>query len=169
MSRLAPPPPQTNATQAAIKPLVVGIGCRRGATVNQIDAAVRAALGARSICEVGRVATIASKADEPALLEFCDGYGLPLVTFSSGMITACLDANAALARSPNVHERVGVGGVCEPCALLATPGGMLITAKQVLDGVTVAIAAAAGHASPAGNDADLPPDPDAGANPDANR
>jgi cobalamin biosynthesis protein CbiG len=158
MSRLATPPLHTDAAQAATKPLVVGIGCRRGATVSQINAAVRAALGARSICEVGRVATIASKADEPALLEFCDCYGLPLVTFSSGEIKACLDANVALAQSPNVREHVGVAGVCEPCALLATPGGMLIAAKHLLDGVTVAIAAAPGHAEPAGDDANLPPD-----------
>jgi cobalamin biosynthesis protein CbiG len=45
-------PVVTTATEA-IKPLVVGIGCRRGATADQIEAAVLRALalpGARSLC-----------------------------------------------------------------------------------------------------------------------
>jgi cobalamin biosynthesis protein CbiG len=121
--------------------LILGIGCRRGVSVDKIDAAVRAALGARSIRRVKRVATIASKANEPALTEFCARYGLPLVAFSSDAIDACVQANDTLARSPAARQHVHVDGVCEPCALLATPGGTLIAAKLALDGVTVAIAA----------------------------
>jgi cobalt-precorrin 5A hydrolase len=32
-----------------------------------------------------------------------------------------------------------VDGVCEPCALIASPRGQLIVPKTALDGVTVAI------------------------------
>ena len=38
-----------------------------------------------------------------------------------------------------VREKVGVDGVCEPCALLATFRGRLILPKTALNGVTVAI------------------------------
>jgi cobalamin biosynthesis protein CbiG len=126
---------------ATPRSLVLGIGCRRGVSVDKIEAAVRAALGARSIHQVNRVATIASKANEPALTEFSARYGLPLVAFSSDAINACIQANDTLARSPAARQHVHVDGVCEPCALLAAPGGTLIAAKLALDGVTVAIAA----------------------------
>jgi cobalamin biosynthesis protein CbiG len=126
---------------AAPGSLFLGIGCRRGVSVDNIETAVRAALGARSICLVKRVATLASKANEPALTEFCARYSLPLVAFSSDAINACVQANDTLTRSPAAREHVHVDGVCEPCALLAAPGGILIATKLALDGVTVAIAA----------------------------
>ncbi|MEA3117628.1 MAG: uroporphyrin-III C-methyltransferase [Paraburkholderia sp.] len=109
--------------------------------MDRIDAAVRSALGSHSIRRVNRVATLESKVSEPALVEFCARHGLALVAFSSDAIDACIQANDALTRSPAVREHVHVDGVCEPCALLAAPGGTLIAAKLALDGVTVAIAA----------------------------
>lgn len=121
--------------------LTVGIGCRRGACVGQIEAAVRAALGTGSMRQIARIATIAAKANEPAIAEFCARHAVPLRLFSVDEIDACAQAQAALRRAPDVRRHVGVDGVCEPCALLATPGGRLIVAKRVLDGVTVAIAA----------------------------
>jgi cobalamin biosynthesis protein CbiG len=143
MSRLSSTPLPSRASAAAARSIVLGIGCRHGVSLDQINAAVHAALGARSIGEVERVATIASKATEPALIEFCTRHELPLVAFSADAIKACIRANHTLARSPAARTHVGVDGVCEPCALLATPGGRLIAAKHALDGVTVAIAAAA--------------------------
>jgi cobalt-precorrin 5A hydrolase len=38
-----------------------------------------------------------------------------------------------------VREKVGVDGVCEPCALLATFRGRLILPKTAFNGVAVAI------------------------------
>ncbi|CAN7591064.1 cobalamin biosynthesis protein [Trinickia sp. LjRoot230] len=133
VSPLLPPP-----LRAA---LTVGIGCRRGVSIDEIEAAVHAALGERALDHVDRVATIASKADEPALIAFCTHYRLPLTTFSSDVINACLEANPTLAASPAARRHQGVRGVCEPCALLATPGGQLVVGKQTLGRVAVAIAA----------------------------
>lgn len=42
------------------------------------------------------------------------------------------------------RARFGVDGVCEPCALLAAPGGALVVRKLALDGVTVAVARVTG-------------------------
>jgi cobalt-precorrin 5A hydrolase len=147
MSRPSSTPLPSCANSAVPRSLVLGIGCRHGVSLGQIERAVRAALGARSISEVKRVATISSKATEAALIEFCIRYALPLVAFPSDAIDACMRANETLARSPAARAHVGVDGVSEPCALLATPGGALIVPKRALGGVTVAIAAAETAAS----------------------
>jgi cobalamin biosynthesis protein CbiG len=123
--------------------LALGIGCRSGASLGEIEAAVRIALGSRPISDVRQVATISSKLAEPALIEFCVRHGLPLVGFSGQAIDACMQAQQGLARSRAAREYAGVDGVCEPCALLAAPNGTLIGRKRALGGVTVAIAAAA--------------------------
>jgi len=38
-----------------------------------------------------------------------------------------------------VQQNVGLPGVCEPCALIASPRGKLIRAKIALNGVAVAV------------------------------
>lgn len=122
--------------------LALGIGCRRGVTVEAIESAVAAALRGLRLAQVKHIATIASKAGEPALLAFATEHGIPLITFSIEAIERVLDEHEALARSSIVHAHVGTRSVCEPCALLAVPGGHLVAAKQTHGGVTIAIAAA---------------------------
>ena len=124
--------------------LSIGIGCRQHTSADQISAAVHAALGAYPFEAIRGIATIESKAQEPGLLEFCARHALPLLTFSRAEIAA-----VAAIPTPSTAARahLGVEGVCEPCALLAAPGGRLIVIKTVLDGVTVAIASSASGAS----------------------
>ncbi len=123
--------------------LTIGIGFRQGVAVEQIDAAVSAALKPYSMADVACVATLESKAQEPALVAFCEHHRLPLVAFAPRAVQACFDRHSSLRRSAVVHAQVGVEGVCEPCALLAAPGGKLVRSKRALGGVTVAIAASA--------------------------
>ncbi|CAG4913231.1 cobalamin biosynthesis protein [Paraburkholderia gardini] len=124
-----------------MKTLTVGIGCRRNASARQIESAVRAALAlaARSLDDVIAVATIESKAHEPGIAGFCAHHALPLHTFTAGQIDAFGELPTP---SSAVRAKLGVDGVCEPCALLALPGATLIVPKTVLDGVTIAIASA---------------------------
>ncbi|WP_322103112.1 cobalamin biosynthesis protein [Paraburkholderia sp. J41] len=118
-------------------PLAIGIGCRRGVTLAQLEAAVQAALGDWPIARVAAVATLAAKAGEPALREFCAAHALALAAFTREQI----DAMPALSPpSLAARARHGVDGVCEPCARLAANGGPLVRGKLALDGVTVAIA-----------------------------
>jgi cobalamin biosynthesis protein CbiG len=122
--------------------LILGLGCRRGVSAEQIEAAVRDALGSTlSFDAIGAVATVDTKADEPGLLAFCAQHALPLRTFTRDEIAALGVATHA---SAIVREHMGVDGVCEPCALLAAPNGRLLAPKRARDGVTVAIACAAG-------------------------
>ncbi|CAG9231794.1 Cobalamin biosynthesis protein CbiG [Paraburkholderia tropica] len=126
----------------------MGIGCRQGVTVAQIEAAVRAALGAWPLARVRAVATLDAKIDEPALRAFCAAHALPLQCFTREQVEA-MSLQAASQPAPDsppsaaALARFGVPGVCEPCARLAAGGGALVRGKLALDGVTVALAAIA--------------------------
>jgi cobalt-precorrin 5A hydrolase len=125
-----------DATLGAL-PLVLGIGCRRGATLAQVEAAVHLALGAVPLTRVAAVATFDAKADEPALRAFCAAHALPLQTYTREQITAM---PTLAPPSAAAQAQYGVDGVCEPCARLAAGGGPLLRGKLALEGVTVAIA-----------------------------
>jgi cobalt-precorrin 5A hydrolase len=125
----------TTATEA-VKPLVVGIGCRKNVTAGQIATAVIKALGERHLNEVRELVTIDLKANEPGLLEFCDQHDLPLRVLASATVAARPWVTKA---SDWVQKNVGLPGVCEPCALIASSRGKLIVPKMALNGVAVAI------------------------------
>lgn len=125
---------------ASTRPLSLGIGFRRGATVDTIEAAVMAALGDRALTDVASIATLTLKAQDPALVDFCARHGLPLIACAPAEIAACLTEHPTLHRSAKVYEHLGVHAVCEPCALLGAPGGTLIAGKVAHGGVTVALA-----------------------------
>jgi cobalt-precorrin 5A hydrolase len=114
---------------------VIGIGCRRGVSVEQIHAAVFAALGTRPLASARALASIDTKKDETALLEFAARHSLPLHFFSKQRI-----AQVETSASERVQALLGIDGVCEPCALLASHNGRIIVPKTATDGVTVAIA-----------------------------
>ncbi|MBB3260528.1 cobalt-precorrin 5A hydrolase [Paraburkholderia bannensis] len=129
--------------------LAVGIGCRSGVTLGQIEAAVRAAqagLAGWTLAQIKAVATLDAKAAEPALLAFCAAHALPLRTFTREQVSALAADALQSAPSAAAQARFGVAGVCEPCARLAANGGPLVRAKLALDGVTVALAAIANSA-----------------------
>lgn len=129
-------PVVTTATEA-LKTLVIGIGCRRGTRVEQIDAAVRLAMNGRALEAVREVATVDLKADEPGIHAFCERYGLPLRVFSHAQLAA---RPWTTRPSAWVRQNIGLDGVCEPCALLASSRGALVVGKTTLDGVAIAIA-----------------------------
>lgn len=131
-------PVVTTATEA-LKPLVLGIGCRKGVSAGRIEAAVRQALevlGGRGLDEVRELATVDLKADEPGLIDFCERHGLPLRVFARAMLAA---RPWVTQPSDWVRQNVGLDGVCEPCALIACARGKLVVPKMTLDGVAVAV------------------------------
>jgi cobalt-precorrin 5A hydrolase len=127
----------TTATET-LKPLVIGIGCRRGVSYEQINSAIEYGLAhaQRSLSDVREIATIDLKEDEPALNNWCQQNGIPLRIISRELVQ---QRPWVTKPSDWVRESVGVDGVCEPCALLATFRGQLLLPKTVHDGVTIAI------------------------------
>ncbi|MBW8835849.1 MAG: cobalamin biosynthesis protein, partial [Burkholderia sp.] len=97
-----------------MKTLSVGIGCRLHTSAEEIENAVRAALGSHAFEDIAAVASIETKAQEPGLLAFCARHKLPLQLFTREQIAALHVAEPSAA----AREHLGVDGVCEPCALL---------------------------------------------------
>lgn len=156
-------PVVTTATEAT-KSLVVGIGCRKGVSEEQIERAVLHALtqgGAESqrrladggdeaagpvgvssprweLSAIRELATVDLKAQEPGLLAFARHREIPLRIIAKHQI----DGRSWVSQPSDwVRQSVGLDGVCEPCALIASPRGRLVVPKTALDGVAVAIVA----------------------------
>jgi len=125
----------TTATEA-LKPLVLGIGCRKDVPVDRIEAAVLLALNGYSLNQVREIATVDLKANEPGLQAFCAAHDIPLRVFSHATLAA-----RAWCGKPSewVRKNINLDGVCEPCALVACARGKLIVPKTTLDGVAVAV------------------------------
>jgi cobalt-precorrin 5A hydrolase len=125
-------PVVTTATEA-IKPLVVGIGCRKGVGEEQIARAVGAAA---EFSRVRELVTVDIKANEPGLVAFSQRQAIPLRVIARHQI----EARSWVTRpSEWVRQSVGLDGVCEPCALIACARGRLVVPKTTLDGVAVAV------------------------------
>jgi cobalt-precorrin 5A hydrolase len=130
--------PVIGTATEALKPLTVGIGCRKDVEAGRIAAAVAAALAAcgRRLDEVRELATVDLKANEPGLLAFCETQAIPLRVFARATLAARQWVSQP---SEWVRQNVGLDGVCEPCALLAAPRGTLLVPKMAVDGVAVAV------------------------------
>ncbi|MFC1855520.1 cobalt-precorrin 5A hydrolase [Thermodesulfobacteriota bacterium] len=127
----------TTASDSA-KSIVIGIGCRRGVAKDEVISAILSALSDTgfSVNDVRCVATIDIKQDEVGLIEACMELKVPLEIISSDLIK---NFNGEYDRSPFVKEKIGVEGVCEPCALLAGRKPKLVLKKRKTARVTVAI------------------------------
>jgi cobalt-precorrin 5A hydrolase len=119
--------------------LVLGIGCNRGTSGDEIEAFVtshlkRLFLSPKSvIC----IASVAAKRDEAGLSEFAERLGIPLRCFESDELN-----QVAFPSPPSEHAlaAVGASGVAEPAALLASGGGRLLLKKVKSPNVTLAVA-----------------------------
>lgn len=121
------------------KNLILGIGCRRGTPEEQIRNAIGDFLrvNGKSPLSVKCLATIDLKKDEEGLLEYCKDEGLELRIIQRDRIEAIEDG---FTYSSFVKEKAGVGGVAEPCAVMAGEKATLICGKTVYKGITLALA-----------------------------
>ncbi|MCQ2417395.1 MAG: cobalt-precorrin 5A hydrolase [Oscillospiraceae bacterium] len=116
--------------------IVLGIGCKKGTSVQQITRAVMSALEQYHILpqRICKAASIDLKAHEAGLLEFCGQMDIPLETFSAGQL---MQADGDFEHSVFVQKITGADNICERSAVLCS-GGTLKIPKTALDGVTVA-------------------------------
>ena len=94
----------------------LGIGCKKGKTREEIEAAVLEALGQEGILleSIRAAATIDLKREEAGLLEFCSAYGFPLTFYSAQELE---QAPGAYEPSGFVQSVTGVDNVCERSAM----------------------------------------------------
>jgi cobalt-precorrin 5A hydrolase len=135
-------PPQKQPDNLLIlrpRNLVLGIGCNRGTSVEEIDAFVSAHLERLMLSSksIACIASAVAKRDESGLIAFAERYGCPLRFFSSDELNrvAC-----PTPPSEYVLAAIGAAGVAEPSALLASGGGRLLLKKVKSENVTLSVA-----------------------------
>ena len=130
--------PQGNALHLIPRIGVLGVGCKRGTTAAQLEAAFAAFCTDTNLAPVGitAAASIDLKQNEPGLLEFCRSHGWP-VSFSSAAQLRAVPGTFSASRF--VQGVTGVDNVCERAAVLAS-GGTLLLPKYAHTGVTFAAA-----------------------------
>jgi cobalt-precorrin 5A hydrolase len=131
--------PVISTTTEALKNVIVGVGCRRGAKAEAIMEAVKEALdkaGAK-LEEVRMLASADIKMNEQGLIAAAHNLGLSLRFISSEEIAT---TTREFGRSKFVEDKVHLPAVAEPSALLAGRRTQLILPRTIFHGVTVAIA-----------------------------
>ena len=120
--------------------IVAGVGCRRGASATEIEAAVAAALAdaGLAIHQLGALATAERKGDEGGIGAAARALGVPLVLVAQRDLER---ASGLATHSRRVAELMGVGSVAEAAALAAGgPDALLIAPRLAVGPATCALA-----------------------------
>jgi cobalt-precorrin 5A hydrolase len=131
-------PVVTTATEVT-KPVVLGVGCRRGVEVEAFVECFEAVCGVFGVTreEVREVVTVDVKRDEAGLRRWVSDYSFPL------RIVGLRELRCrpwVVERSEWVGKTLGVAGVSEACALAVSPRSILLGRRHVHRGVTMAFA-----------------------------
>lgn len=116
---------------------VIGIGCRRGVSEQDIAEKIDGLLQSAGIDErhVETMASCTVKEDEDGLLRFARRKGWDIYFYAPDELNRVIVPNP----SEKVMENVGTTSVCEAAAILAS-GGELVVPKQKLGNLTLAVA-----------------------------
>lgn len=134
-------PPEQVALRLVPRIVTLGVGCKRGTTLEALEHAFSSLLAREKIHEeaVCKVCSIDLKKEEPGLLAFCAGRGLPFVTFSAQELAS---VEGDFPASEFVRKVTGVDNVCQRSAVLGS-GGNLLGTRYAGNGVTMALAVGA--------------------------
>ncbi|RXT16461.1 MULTISPECIES: cobalamin biosynthesis protein [unclassified Bosea (in: a-proteobacteria)] len=124
--------------------ITAGIGLRPGTCEADIEACLAQTLAVAGLAAdaIGRLATLASRQDEPGLAAVAQAHDLTLVAIPDEALAGFEAACAT--RSTRISGLYGVGSVAEAAALAAAgPGATLIQPRIATDRVTCALARSA--------------------------
>lgn len=127
-------PNRTDTLWLRPKPYVLGIGCKRNTSQEQIAQTV--AKVAKNV-DISCVASIDLKANEAGLLAWCQQNRLKFVTYTAQALRA---VDGEFSHSTFVEQTTGVDCVCERAAALASQG-QIVTPKTAENGITLSLAA----------------------------
>ncbi|MFA6566576.1 MAG: precorrin-3B C(17)-methyltransferase [Victivallales bacterium] len=117
-----------------MKKYIVGLGCRRDTSCDEISKALKKAMGGKS---VGLIATCTLKSNEKGLLEYAESKGVKIVFFTPEELSKI----EVPSPSEKVKRHINSASVSEAAAIAA--GGMIISPKSIHAGkITIAIAEA---------------------------
>jgi cobalt-precorrin 5A hydrolase len=136
-SKMGCVPTITTGTES-MKNYVLGVGCRKNATYESLKTLVLEVLNNAKVLpdKIRVMTTIDLKEKEPCILELSDEFHWPLVIFSADEINT---TSFKISHSDFVEENIGVSGVCEPTALMASHYGKLVVPKTTANGCAVAL------------------------------
>jgi cobalt-precorrin 5A hydrolase len=152
--------------------MIAGIGCRSGVSLEQVEAAINAAINVLQYAEAANhavhaigttppprltlsaIATPAAKAGEPGITTAAASRGVPLLLISQEALEAA--SPGALTRSGRSLAAMNVPSVAESAALAAAePAPRLLAPRIAVGPVTCALADIGAPALPASADADM--------------
>ena len=124
--------------------LVIGMGCRRGVPVEELESLLAEALrenGLSAEC-LAEIATAEIKRGEPGLEQLAERHGVPLSFLQADELNGVFETNpgAITSKSERAHGLVGVWGVAEPAALLTAGANELLVTREKTTRATIAIA-----------------------------
>ena len=138
---LTPLDTERTLLQLCPKNYVLGIGCRKGKSEEELQEAVSQALKTAKIHRkaLSVIASIDAKKQEQGILALAKAYGIPFETYTAEELEA---VSGEFTPSEFVRQKMGVDNVCERAAIAAcgAAGGELVLPKTAKDGITVAIA-----------------------------
>lgn len=137
--QLAPEEVPANALILRPRNLVLGIGCNRGTSMEEIELFVTLQMHQLQLCPecIQSIATAEAKSDEDGLIAYAKKVGIPLKLFSSTELN-----RVVVTTPPSRHalDAIGATGVAEPAAILASGGGRLLLNKVKTKNLTLAVA-----------------------------
>ena len=124
--------------------LVVGVGCRRNVTAQELDGLLRETFDGNGLAlgSIRCLATIDLKRDEEAISMLAQWLGVPVQYFDGD----ALNSRPGPSGPSAAMEQLGVIGVSEPAALLVSGNDDLIVRKVKSSSATVAVARMGGAA-----------------------
>jgi cobalt-precorrin 5A hydrolase len=125
--------------------IVAGIGCRRGATAQDVQAVIAAALARHGIdrTTLTALATSAAKGEEPGIVAAAAALGVPLLLVPQPELETAGARTAT--RSARVQALTGVPSLAEAAALAAAgPAARLVAPRVAVGAATCALATRAG-------------------------
>lgn len=130
--------PFQKTLQLVPRVLTLGIGCKKGTSVTAIQDLLKKTLAENNLSFYGikEICSIDLKKDEEGIRELATSLGIPFRVYKAEELKA---VEGDFTFSGFVREVTGVDNVCERAAVLGS-GGRLLIKKQVLNGVTLAIA-----------------------------
>ncbi|MBZ9634895.1 cobalt-precorrin 5A hydrolase [Clostridium sp. FP1] len=118
------------------KNITVGLGCRRGKTMDEIIHALMTVFidNDLSINSIKQIATVDVKQDEKGIIDACQYLKCEMLVISREAIKV---VQGRFNKSAFVEQTIGVSSVCEPCAYIS--GGEIIVGRTAINGITIAI------------------------------
>ncbi|MDE2785058.1 MAG: cobalamin biosynthesis protein [Chloroflexota bacterium] len=129
--------------------LVVGIGCRRGVSEDHLRELLLRTLEEHGLAamSVAKIATADIKADEAGIIALAQSLSVPVETYDSGQLNSAAATDTAGSASglhrptPSAaRDLLGVFGVAEPAAMLASGAEGVIVPRAKSDRATIAVA-----------------------------